>query len=155
MKLLSTLRNQTFLAIVFAGAMAATCAEAFAQAHEKRVGPWVLRGSTVSSETFDETAARTHGIDPGPTRAVLNVTLSRASDEPRANLRADVEASITDLAGRSIDVPMREVVGNGMVSYLGTVDFAPRQVLDFRIVARPHPDGAPITLEFRDRMWVP
>jgi Domain of unknown function (DUF4426) len=126
-----------------------------AQAHEKRVGEYVLRSSTVATQTFDEATARAHGIDPAPTRAVINVTVSRKSAKGRQNVRADVAVSAASLTGRQHVIDMRPIVENGMVSYLGTFDFVPREVLDFTVVARPEQGDRRIKLVFRDRMWVP
>ena len=155
MRSAATLPHGRFLLLLCSWALAFASLEVKAQAHEKRVGAYVLRSSTVASETFAEATARAHGIDPAPTRAVLNVTVLRDSGGVLKNVRADVRASAVDMLGRPRDIPLRPIVGNGMVSYLGSFDFLPREILDFRVVARPDDGGAPITLEFRDRMWVP
>ena len=129
--------------------------QAWAQAHERRSGPFVLRSSTVASQTFSAATAKAHGIDPAPTRAVLDVVLEKTTGGHKVNVRATVQASATDLAGVRRSIEMRPAVDDGRISYVGTFDFLPREVLDFRIVATPEAGGAPITLAYRDRMWVP
>jgi hypothetical protein len=110
----STLLNGRLSPLLCSAALAFAWLEALAQAHEKRAGAYVLRSSTVASQTLNEATARAHGVDPEPTRAVLDVTVLRDSGGVLQNVRADARASAVD-----------------------------------------HQGGAPITLEFRDRMWVP
>jgi len=128
---------------------------AWAQAHESPSGPFVLRSSAVASESVSASTAKAHGIDPAPTRAILNVVLEETSGNGKTNVRATVNASAADLTGSKRSIAMRPAVDNGKVSYIGTFDFLPREVLDFRIVATPEAGGDPITLTYRDRMWVP
>ena len=70
---------------ILALALTAGFAGAHAQAHEKRVGAYVLRSSTVASENIDAATARAHGIDPEPTLGVINVTVSHVSGPVRQN----------------------------------------------------------------------
>ena len=128
---------------------------AWAQAHETRSGPFVLRSSAVASESVSASSAKANGIDPAPTRAILNVVLEETTGRGRTNMRATIEASAVDLAGIRRPIEMRRAFDNGRVSYIGTFDFLPGEVLDFRIVATPEAGGDPITLTYRDRMWVP
>ena len=135
--------------------MAFAPATAWAQAHEARSGSYVLRGSVVASQSFAASTARAHGIEPAADRAVLNVVVERTSGGATVNVPAAVQASTTNLAGVRRGIEMRPVVGDGQVSYLGTFDFLPREVLDFRVVATPEGGSAPIELVYRDRMWAP
>jgi hypothetical protein len=130
-------------------------APAHAQAHEKRVGAYVLRSSTVASQNIDAATARAHGVNPEPTLGVINVMVSHVSDPAGQNVPADVSVSATSLTGRRRHIDMRQVVDNGMISYLGTYHFEPREVLDFAVTARPDHVKKGITLVYRDRMWVP
>ncbi|HZF78343.1 MAG TPA: hypothetical protein VEZ89_00995, partial [Rubrivivax sp.] len=41
---------------------------------------------------------------------------------------------------------------NGMVSYMGSYRFLPREVLDFHITAQPEGRQQALTLKFRDRL---
>jgi hypothetical protein len=50
---------------------------------------------------------------------------------------------------------MKEVRTKDRVSYMGTYDFLPREVVDFEVVATPlRPEKSrPLSLKYRDRMW--
>lgn len=128
-----------------------------AQPHEASRGDLVLRGSTVSSGMIDAATAERHGIPRSPDVGVLNVLLARSQGGTLRPMPAQVEAEAWSLSGVRQRLAMREVRENGRVSYLGTYDFLPREVIDFRITARPEdrPDVPALSLAFRDRMWRP
>lgn len=50
---------------------------------------------------------------------------------------------------------MRAVRENGRVSYMGTYDVLPREVLDLEVRARPlqPPKSRELVLRYRERMW--
>lgn len=120
-----------------------------------RHGDVLLRSSTVASDGIDAATASRHGIDPSPHRGVLNVVVLSEDRGGRKTLPAKVAASTRNLAGVRSDIDMREVRENDRVSYLGTYEFAPREVLDFKIEAWPAGSRAeqPLTLAYRERMW--
>jgi hypothetical protein len=126
---------------------------AAAQPLEVRRGDLVLRSSTVSSEQIASAAAARHGIEPASNRAVLNVVLMRGKEQQ--TVPAEVTASIRNLAGVRQSVDMREVRENERVSYIGTYEFLPREVVDVEIQARPlrPAKSRPLTLSYRERMW--
>lgn len=134
------------------GATLCGCSEAWAQSHEQRTGDYVLRSSVVASNLLPAEAARENGIEPAPNRAVLNAVVLREAGGRSVNVPAEITATAFDLNGRPRSIRMQAAVDNGMVSYIGTFDFLPREVLDFRVVASPASGGPTITLAYRDRM---
>jgi len=140
-----------------AGLLAAlTGLAAHAQAHEARQGGYLLRSSTVSSQRIAPQTAARHGIAPAPGRALLNVVVLRTASpsSAQATVAAEVSASRQDLAGVHQRIPMREVRANGYISYIGSYEFLPREVIDFTVTATPADGqgGAPLTLTYRERM---
>lgn len=126
-----------------------------AQAHEIRQGDYLLRSSTVASERIDPASAAQHAIVPAASRAVLNVLVLRHGGEAGTPIAAEVTASMQNLAGVRRDISLREVKENGRVSYVGSYEFLPREVIDFHITALPagaEPDGM-LKLSYRERMW--
>ena len=132
----------------------AACAVA-AQPREVSRGDLVLRSSTVASERIDPATASRHGIEPAPNRAVLNVVLLRGPK--REAIAADVTALTRTLAGVRREIALKEVRENDRVSYVGSYEFLPKEVIDVEITARPlQPDQSrPLTLSYRERMWQP
>lgn len=130
-------------------------ADAQAQPHEARQGDYLLRSSTVASQNIAPQTAAKHGITPAPSRAVLNVVVLKAGSAAEATVAAEVSASRQNLAGVQQTIALREVRANGYISYIGSYEFLPREVIDFTITATPA-DGqrsAPLTLTYRERMW--
>ena len=141
--------------LIAALALAVCTTSSQAQVHETRQGDHVLRSSTVASDSIDPATAARHKIEPAASRAVLNVlVLSRggAADTPGT---AAVTATMRNLAGVRRDIGLREVSENGRVSYVGSYEFLPREVIDFQITALPagvQPDRM-LKLNYRERMW--
>lgn len=135
--------------------LCAVAAGAGAQSHEVERGGMVLRSSTVASERISPEAARLHGIDQSPDRAILNVVLLSTEPGAPATLPALVWASTRSLTGEQSVIEMREVRANDRVSYMGTYMFQPREVLDFEVTAQPTggTPQEPLTLRYRERMW--
>ena len=125
------------------------------QVQEIRQGDCLLRSSTVASERIDPATAAQHAIVPADSRAVLNVLVLRNGAEAGTPVAAKVTASMQNLAGVRRDISLREANENGRVSYVGSSEFLPREVIDFNITALPagaEPDGL-LKLSYRERMW--
>ncbi|HUG20987.1 DUF4426 domain-containing protein [Piscinibacter sp.] len=127
-------------------------AGAAAQPHVAESGDYVLRASTVSTHNLPQQMLEKHGIAADPRKAVLNVTVHRKGAAAGPNLAAQVTAQARNVGGIETAVTMRKVVADGFVTYLGVYDFLPREVLDFRVTARPEGSTETLELEFRDRL---
>lgn len=147
-------RWQCGLRATLLAATVAMCGPLSAQSHTSEEGPFILRASTVSSETLPESTANAHGIERDPRRGVLNVVLLRKEGAAEKTLQADVHAVARNLSGHKRDVAMKEVKANGYVSYMGTYDFVRGEVIDFLIDAKPRDTDRKLSLTFRDRMWL-
>lgn len=124
-----------------------------AQSHEQSFGPYVVRASAVAGGVLPEATRRAHGIEITANRGVLNVVVVRGESPARPTVPAKVDAHVTNLLGQSEKLEMRAIRENGGVSYLGTFDFTPRQVLRFNIEVTPEGSTKSTTLEFEDRFF--
>lgn len=146
-------RYRTGGSILAAAVLLAAAQPSLAQSHEVRRGDFKLRSSTVSSERIDPATAARHGIEPSAGTAVLNVVLLRGS--ARETVAAEVSATARSLSGVRQEIGLREVRENGRVSYLGSYDVLPREVVDLEVKAKPLQAQEPPTLvlRWRERMW--
>jgi hypothetical protein len=127
-----------------------------AQSHATESGRYVLRSTTVASEQIGAAAAQRHGVVPAPDRAVVNVVLlRRAIVGADITVSARVAVSTRTAADFNSDIEMLEVRQNGAISYLGSYQFLPRQMINFEISAAPTEDAQqrPLKLDHRERMW--
>ncbi|HEX5737776.1 MAG TPA: DUF4426 domain-containing protein [Hydrogenophaga sp.] len=145
-------RNQLAPAALIVCAWAFWTGIAQAQPHVVQEGTFTLRSSVVNSETLPEETAQRHGITPGPHTAVLNVVVLKDIDGEQWPVAANVSVTRTTLAGVQRDIELRAVEAQGRVSYLGSFDFVPREVLDFAITARIDPASPVLRLNYRERM---
>lgn len=147
---------QAILRRAAAAAAAAVPLLVGAQPHESTVGEYTLRSSTVHSAAIAKQAAREHGLEVGPGRAVLNVVVLRTrADGSRVPVPADVQATATNLAGMQREIPLKPARSpNGDVSYVGMYTFASREVLQLSVRASPQGGSQQLALDYRERMPV-
>ena len=144
--------RHTLLGGLLGGALLLAALPALAQPREVESGDFVLRSSTVSSTSISAETAREHGIQQGPDRAVLNVVLLQRGVADRT-VPAEVRASRRNMAGVEQNIDMRPVRTGDWVSYMGTYEFLPGEVVIVRIEATPMlAMRAPLVLQYRDRM---
>ncbi|MBN1237569.1 MAG: DUF4426 domain-containing protein [Gammaproteobacteria bacterium] len=117
-----------------------------ASPHREIFGEYTLLYGAVPSATLPEEVRRRHDIPLGTDTVLLNVTVQRGGE----NVRAQIDATATNLAGQSRDVEMNETVANGLVSYVGIVDVAEQEVLDFELEVLPEGAAEPFGVEFRE-----
>lgn len=126
---------------------------ALAQSHEQVAGPYVLRATVSTTAAIAEESAQAHGIEQKADRAILNVIVLNRDDPRQIPQPARVSAQITDLAGVLQEVELRRIEANNRISYTGTFQFLPREVVEFRISAQPEGSTETIDLQFRERLW--
>lgn len=128
-------------------------ATAQAQSHEASQGGYVVRSTLVDSTSLPAESLQQQGIDAAPDRAILNVVvLKDGSGAVRPTVRARVEATVRGLTGTPRSIPMREVVANDRLSYLGLVQHAPSEVLMLQIQATPAGSAQTIDLSYQEQM---
>jgi hypothetical protein len=150
----SLTRWQRGLGATLLATMVAMSGPLWAQPHTSEEGPFILRASTVSSETLPESTASEHGIQRDPRRGVLNVVILHKEAGAEKTLQGDIQAIARNLSGQKREVAMKEVTANGYVSYMGTYEFVRGEVIDFLIEATPRGSDRKLSLSFRDRMWL-
>lgn len=136
------------------GVLLAFAAAAAAQPQTRDFGPYTLRSSTTASDNIAPETARKHGIEPDPRRAVLNVTvLVDGAPGAERTVPAEVQATARTLSGKPRPIEMREVDAGGYVSYIGSYEFVPREVLEFEITARPEGSDQVLSMRYEERLW--
>lgn len=147
--------RRAFCAMLLA---AAACASPAAQgpqqkqSHEKSADGYTLRSSVAATASLPASSLADQGIEPAPHRALLNVVVLKSGQKPRRTVPAEVEAHVRTLSGSRRAIEMKEVKANDRVSYVGVVDHAAREVLNFEIRARPEGTQKAIVLRYQDRM---
>lgn len=126
---------------------------ALAQAHEREIGPYVLRATVSTTAAIAPESAQKYDIDRQADRAILNVIVIRRDDPQMRPLPARVNATMTNLAGIKKDIELQAIEANDRVSYTGTFEYAPREVADFAVSALPEGSDQTLSMEFRERLW--
>lgn len=113
---------------------------------ERRIGDVTVRAYAMQTLAIQESVARDHGIERAPDLVMLRVLgrLSGGNGVDGVPLR--VEASVTDLLGRTEPVSFREVGVNGLIDYVATVQKELPATLRFDITVTT-PAGATQSLQ--------
>lgn len=114
--------------------------------YQTEFGDYTLIYSVVRSDSLPEEEARRHGLPSDPNAALLNVTVQRGGE----NVRARIEATATNLAEQRRTIDIYESMTNDFVSYIGVIDIADREVLDFTVDVLPEEAERPLRIEFRE-----
>lgn len=114
--------------------------------YQSEIGDYTVIYSVVRSDTLPVEEASRHGLPADPNAVLVNVTVQRGGE----NVTAQMNAIVTNLAEQQREIEMRESVANDLVSYIGVVEIADREVLDFTIDILPEGTDAPFRLEFRE-----
>lgn len=146
--------NRLALRLAAGAAFVLPAWQAWAQDHEQAFDRYVLRSNVVSSLSIPESSAAIHGIRRAADQAILNVTVLKKNGQSMQTVPAKVKAHAISLAGSKRDIDLKETKSGDWVSYTGTFSFAPREVLDFKIVAEPAGSSQALEMGYRDRIWV-
>lgn len=114
--------------------------------YRRQLDDYTVIYSVVRSDTLPEETARRHRLPANTNAALLNVTVQRDG----MNVEAAIDASATNLARQRREIDMHETVANNLVSYVGVVEIADREVLDFIVDLRPEGAEQSYRIEFRE-----
>ena len=114
--------------------------------YRAEIGEYTLIYSAVRSDALPAEMARRHGLPERANAVLVNVTVQRDGD----NIPAQISAAATNLAQQRREIDIEESVANGFVSYIGVVDIANREVLDFEIQVLPEGASSPLEISFRE-----
>jgi len=145
--------NRLALRLAAVAVLVLQAGHAGAQNHEQAFERYVLKSNVVSSLSIPEASANKHAIRRAADQGILNVTVMKKGQSLQT-VPARVQAHAISLAGSKRKIEMRETKVGDWVSYTGTFNFAPREVLDFNIVAEPTGSGQVLEMSYRDRVWV-
>ncbi len=109
------------------------------------IGEHVVHFNAQTTDQLPLTVARAHDITRSKNRAMLTVTVLRASDG--AAVPAVISVRASNLAGQPKNLNLQRIDGGDAIYYLGLTSVANRETLVFDIALRP--EGAELTSEVR------
>lgn len=133
--------------------LACLAPSAFAQNSITRGGVTVHYGA-VATTSLDAAVARGYAITRSSTRALLSIVVLRAgADAMPVASQATVTATVTNAAGRSEALALREVVDGASISYLAEPRIAARDTLEFALLVTPRGEATPIEIRFEQAFF--
>jgi hypothetical protein len=122
---------------------------ALAQVGQNQSQTHQLRANIAMARSIAPEVAKRYGIDQGTRIALVDVVVTRLSGG-NETVPASVEVRVSNLTGQTSRVHMRAISEAGRTSYLGTYTFAPDEVTDFDVVARPENSNEELRVRVRE-----
>ncbi len=112
--------------------------------------------SAVSTASLPAAVADSLGIKRSQTKALLHVSVLQMADDSGLgqSIEGQVRASATTAAGSRQDIQMRRMADAGTVSYVGIVQVANAETLDFSLNVRPAGSSEPLAVAFSQQFFI-
>jgi hypothetical protein len=136
------------LAIPIAVVLALLPAAAHPQ-YEQDFGAVSMNYNALRSDRILPEMAKRYGIVRSRDRAIVNLAVQgKEADGSKKTLHATISGFAVSLGGKRTDIPFRELVENGTISYIGQFAISVPDTYRFTISAMPEGTTTPYTVVF-------
>ena len=115
------------------------------------IGSHVIHFSAQTTDQLQPEVARAYDIVRSKNRAMLNVSVLRASDNQAVT--ADVTVKTVNLTGQLKNITMRQINEQEAIYYIGEVAIANRETLIFDISVTPDGEDSPSMVRFKRQFY--
>ncbi|NOR37922.1 MAG: DUF4426 domain-containing protein [Woeseiaceae bacterium] len=122
-----------------------------AGASSEIIGDHVVHFSAQTTDQLPPEVARAYSIVRSKNRAMLNVSVLRASDN--AAVEAGVTVKAVNLTGQLKNITMRQIDEQNAIYYIGEVAVANRETLIFDISVTPEGEDSPSDVRFKRQFF--
>lgn len=125
-----------------------------AEATSSDIGEFVVHFSAQTTDQLAPDVARAYNIVRSKSRAMLNVSVIRKSDNQ--SVAASISVKATNLTGQLKNVTMRKIEEPGdtvAIYYIGETPIANRETLLFNISVKPDGQNATTEVRFRRQFY--
>jgi hypothetical protein len=122
-----------------------------AGATSENIGDHVVHFSAQTTDQLPPEVARAYSIVRSKNRAMLNVSVLRASDN--AAVEAGVTVKAVNLTGQLKNITMRQIDEQNAIYYIGEVAIANRETLIFDISVTPEGEDSPSDVRFKRQFF--
>jgi hypothetical protein len=122
-----------------------------AGATSENIGDHVVHFSAQTTDQLPPEVARAYSIVRSKNRAMLNVSVLRASDN--VAVEASVAVKVVNLTGQLKNITMRQIDEQDAIYYIGEVAVANRETLIFDISVTPGGADSPSDVRFKRQFF--
>ncbi len=115
------------------------------------IGDHVIHFSAQTTDQLQPEVARAYDIVRSKNRAMLNVSVLRASDSQ--SVTADVTVKTVNLTGQLKNITMRRINEQEAIYYIGEVPIANRETLIFDISVTPEGEDSSSMVRFKRQFY--
>lgn len=117
----------------------------------KRVGDYAIHYNTLNTDTLNPDVASEYGIQRSKSRAMLNVSVIRTSDNQP--VEAKVTATSGMLTGHKQTLDIRKIREGEAIYYISDFPVAHRDTLKFTVRVKPEDSRRTHTIEFQKQFF--
>ncbi|MBT8061480.1 MAG: DUF4426 domain-containing protein [Xanthomonadales bacterium] len=116
---------------------------------------YVVHYNAMNTDMLSPQVAQQYGIRRSSSRAMLNITVLRKSDEgPDTAVRADISATAKNLTGQIRDIEFREInEGEDAIYYIGEITVRNLETFDFMVSVTPDAASEAMPIKFRQQFY--
>ncbi len=117
-------------------------------------GDYVVHYNALSTTFLSAETAREYNIKRSRNRALLNIVVQKKKpDGTTTPVEAAVSATATNLTGQLRTIQLRPVHDGAAIYYIGVVNVADGETLDFTVNIQPEGVSRPFVIRFRKEFY--
>jgi len=117
-------------------------------------GDYVVHFNALNTNHLPPTVTREYGIKRSKNRGMINIAILRkvmgTTGKP---VKADINASATNLTGQKRDIDLREVRESTAIYYIGDFPITHEETLRFTVKVNPEGDGEAHEVKFKHQFF--
>lgn len=145
------------MALIFvacAGLVTINTARADLGPKSQTFGDYTVHYNAFTSDTLQPSMAKAYGITRSQNRGLVSISILKKSLSPLGKpVKAKVTAEANNLTGQWKKIPIREIVDNGAVYYISEFRVAHKEVLTFKVTAKPEGSDKVLNFKFQQQFY--
>lgn len=152
-------KKRTFIQlamIVFAsaGLLASQDSRAEIGPKSQTFGDYTVHYNAFTSDSLQPSMAKAYGITRSKNRGLVSISILQKSLAPLGKpVKAEVSAEANNLTGQWKKIPIREIIDSGAVYYISEFRVAHKEVLTFKITAKPEGSDQELNFKFQQQFY--
>lgn len=136
------------------GFMASQAAVAEIGPKSQTFGDYTVHYNAFTSDSLQPSMAKAYGITRSKNRALVSISILKKTLAPLGKpVKAEVSAEANNLTGQWKTIPIREINDGGAIYYISEFRVAHKEVLTFKVTAKPEGSDQTLTVKFQQQFY--
>ena len=117
-------------------------------------GEYTVHYNAFTSDSLQPSMAKAYGITRSKNRGLVSISILKKTLSPLGTpVKAQVSAEANNLTGQWKKIPIREIVDGGAVYYISEFRVAHKEVLTFKVTAKPEGSDQELNFKFQQQFY--